>query len=288
MKTCESVVGKVYQTTNYGMFKHINGNRDIKEDAKFRDLMKSIKEKGQIEPAVVTYDYEVLNGQHRLVACEKLGVPYKYVFGSKLAGGVMANDIADANSSRAWSLKDYVNFWKVQPTQNAISYKYFDALCKESGLSHGDMVRIITNENRDRYASIRNGEFTLSLEKYEEVRKCLAYLSQLGFMAWQKETHVRQQAYWGAIVYAWKHPYIDMKRLINVMYKNQHKIASYTRVKDLLETLSVLYNKGLKVDQRVHMDVDFEQKKYTRWISDIQSQTDNEKAKVLRAKELGR
>lgn len=267
MNPCETIVGKVYETTNYNMFKRIVGNRDIKQDAKFKELMASIKEKGQIEPAVVTHDYEIINGQNRLIACEKLGIPYKYVFGYKKSGGVTASDIADANSSRKWSIKDYVNFWANQPVPNSVSYKYFDALCNESGLTHSCLLRIMPGSaGGDCLSNLRNGKLSMSLELYEKMRKCLNYLNQLGFAAWQRETKISQKAYWDAMAYAWKHPGVDMKRLLDVMYKNQHKIASYTRTKDLLQTISALYNKGLKITNRVHLDVDFEQKKYTRWV----------------------
>ena len=43
-------------------------------------LKKSIKNKGLINPIMVNQKLEIIDGRHRLKACEELGVAVKYTF----------------------------------------------------------------------------------------------------------------------------------------------------------------------------------------------------------------
>lgn len=72
----ETATGSIYKTKDYSLFKKITGNRKVKLRP---DLMKSIKDEGLINPIIINEEYEVLDGQHRLAACEALGVSVEYM-----------------------------------------------------------------------------------------------------------------------------------------------------------------------------------------------------------------
>ena len=69
---------------------NLTGNHEVKEknmeqdvtlDRKTVDkLKKSIKNQGLMNPIMVNQKLEIIDGRHRLKACEELGVAVKYTF----------------------------------------------------------------------------------------------------------------------------------------------------------------------------------------------------------------
>jgi len=74
-------ITKVMYEKNYSKFTLFDNNRDI-NDTHVEELIVSIRKNGQLMPVIVTPDKEVTDGQHRLKACEKLGIPVSYVVNS--------------------------------------------------------------------------------------------------------------------------------------------------------------------------------------------------------------
>ena len=91
-------------TTNYSMFKTIDGNRRVGNTLR---LEKSMKEHGVLPvPIIVNDKFEVIDGQHRLKAAEKLGlsVPYMVYKNADIDDCILMN-----NTSKPWEMIDYIN-----------------------------------------------------------------------------------------------------------------------------------------------------------------------------------
>ena len=73
---------KIYETTDYKMFKYLNGNRSIHEPW-VRKLVELIKEKDLQIPIIVDDKMIVQDGQHRLEAYKIVGLPVKYIIKNK-------------------------------------------------------------------------------------------------------------------------------------------------------------------------------------------------------------
>ncbi len=92
------------ETTNYEIFKTLAGNRDI-DLPNVRSLVKSIRENGYIgTPILVSKNFEVLDGQHRLEALKQLGLPVPYEIREMNLTQVQALN----NASRKWAIIDYI------------------------------------------------------------------------------------------------------------------------------------------------------------------------------------
>lgn len=66
---------KVYVTDKYSIFRRLSGNRDVKE-ARVKKIMRSIEKVGYIpNPIIVNENMEVVDGQGRLEAVKRLGLP---------------------------------------------------------------------------------------------------------------------------------------------------------------------------------------------------------------------
>lgn len=258
------IIGKVYETTDYDMFSFVIGNRPVKtKGIKWNALFESIKEHGQLEPALVNEKFEVINGQHRLMCCKELGIPFKYTFGQYTASGEI---IGEANRSNKWGLREYVNFYSSQTDARAINYKYFEALRAEFKIGDSSLTAILNGGSdstvRD---AIETGKLNITTETYNAVRGCLSELYTLGFDKWLKDNRRSARTYWSAITYAWRHPEVDMKRLIKVMWENEYKVPSTSRKTELLRALSEIYNRRLAKVNRIYMEQDYERGKYRKW-----------------------
>jgi hypothetical protein len=67
----------IFTTKNYGMFKRIVGNRPRNEAHVIR-LMKSFKKEYLFTLLIVNEFFEIIDGQHRLEACSRLGLEVNY------------------------------------------------------------------------------------------------------------------------------------------------------------------------------------------------------------------
>ena len=265
MANSNSKIGSVYESTNYDNFKLVKGNRPIKQQgAKFDRLLKSIEKYGQIEPAIVTPSLEVVDGQHRLKACETLHVPFKYYVGGS---NVSAEHIAEANSASKWGAKEYINFYATQTNDNASSYKLLQALLSAYKIPTSTIIAIASAREVGALdqVGINNGSFKLSFSEYDRIKKCLDELQELGYMRWILENKMITRTYWLSVTYAWKHPKVNCDRLIKLMFENSYKIPSSSKIYGMLRVLTEIYNKGLPKKNRVYLDVDYEQGLYRGW-----------------------
>ena len=69
----------VYTTTDYGIFKRLVGNRDIPE-SRISKIVESIQTIGWVHnPIIVNERMEVIDGQGRLTALQRLKMPVEYI-----------------------------------------------------------------------------------------------------------------------------------------------------------------------------------------------------------------
>jgi len=115
------VVGQIYQTSNYESFKLICSNRDIK-DHHVRRLARSMKKLGFFkgEPILVNEKREILNGQHRYLAAQQVGIPVVFKIEEGASPAIMR---ATGTNRLNWTMDDYLkHFCEVEPIED---YKLF-------------------------------------------------------------------------------------------------------------------------------------------------------------------
>ena len=96
----------IYKTTNYEKFKFLDWNRLIKPDHLQR--VKESLEKGfHSIPILVNENLEVLDGQHRLLACKSLGIPVLYCI-EPLKSSSDKIIMALNTKTKIWELRDYI------------------------------------------------------------------------------------------------------------------------------------------------------------------------------------
>src|SRR5690625_2284032 len=94
-------VNSVFETSDYDLFQLSKFNRNV---LLRKEMLEQAKE-GFIAPIVVNENFVVIDGQHRLEASKKIGVPVTYI----VMPGLDENDIVRMNTvQKPWSLQNYI------------------------------------------------------------------------------------------------------------------------------------------------------------------------------------
>ena len=174
-------ITKVMYEKNYSKFTLFDNNRDINEPH-VEELIASMRKSGQLMPVVVTPDKEVIDGQHRLKACEKLGIPVSYVVNSS---GNSKQIAVMNNTQKGWKSRDYLKHFCHKSHHNSAEYnkiaKFFDdySLPFTVGISLLSDQYIANGIAKDRgpMPAFRDGTFKISnLEKARETAERLIKL----------------------------------------------------------------------------------------------------------------
>jgi len=113
--------GKLYETTNYDMFKFVEWNRGI-STRQINALKRSIQINNMLSlnPIIVDREFNVIDGQHRLTVAKEMQVPIYFIIGD-----VSHSDMINLNTSqRNWQQIDYINYYAKQGDINYEKLKY--------------------------------------------------------------------------------------------------------------------------------------------------------------------
>jgi hypothetical protein len=185
----------IYQTTNYGkdgntkdfgQFKLLEGNRSV-DKSHVRFLVKKMEKEGillDLFPIEVSKDMYVLDGQHRLLAARRLGVPVYYV----ITDGNIDTVVARNTGQKNWGWKDFIYSWAERGNQSYIRLQKlieeyprinFSTLMLFTGItntrtsrSHRD--RAMVQDRARRQDDFTDGELIISEANYTTAHKLLA------------------------------------------------------------------------------------------------------------------
>lgn len=109
---------EILETDDYSRFKFIEGNRPISA-ANVAKLKQSLQRNGWIEfePAKVTEDMMVVDGQHRIVAARTLGIPVKYTIVD--VTGRLMGILSDIQQGKQWAGSDHIRMLALTKNTNA-------------------------------------------------------------------------------------------------------------------------------------------------------------------------
>lgn len=159
---------RIQSTTNYHQFKDIRGNREINR-VHLNKLVKSIEDNDMLEanPIIVNDLMQILDGQHRLLAAEKLGVPIHYVVIP--TGNISEVQLFNSNL-RAWTMINFLNSYIARGNENYVELKKF---MDKTGLSLGISLMLFSGTSkakngRSTVNDFKNGDFTTNFKEFAE------------------------------------------------------------------------------------------------------------------------
>lgn len=154
------VVGQVMETNQYGLFRFITGNREIKTN---HALDSSIRMYGILQPIKVDKDFNIIEGQHRYTYAKKNSKPIRYIV-TEDQGPYQMGEISELNStSRKWSVNDYIHSFVAQGNPEYIKLKQLLEDIKDIGAPIFTLATVALGYRlRTRKTDVRiisNGEF---------------------------------------------------------------------------------------------------------------------------------
>ena len=223
-KKVEEAGTKVLTTTNYDQFTFLRSNREIDDNHVYR-LVKLITEEGhQKEPIIVNEKLEVISGQHRLRACEKLKMRVTYI----ISPGLTIKDAREMNNSqKPWSFKDHLRCYGHSSHHNYQAYKQVTALLEEyTSLSNAVALVLLSPKTYvGAYNKFKLGTF--AVEDYEFARKQASYLADL------RSPHTRK------VKFA-----IGWLKIQKMPARNGDKFSIMTAVKQIRKNMRLVDNCG--------------------------------------------
>jgi|TARA_S200002703_G_scaffold144540_1_gene138280 disulfide oxidoreductase YuzD len=248
-------ITKVLYERNYTKFTLFDNNRDINE-THVEELIASMRKSGQLMPVVVTPSKEVIDGQHRLKACEKLGIPVSYVVNT--AGS--AKQIAVMNNTqKGWKNKDFLKHFCHKSHNNSAEYNKIAKFFNDYSLPFSVGIALLSDQqtlatiakDRGPMPSFRDGTFKISnLEKAKETAERLIKLKSF------VPNLVRIVKFSIAFIKISKLDNFNLKTCYAQLEKNSNKFDKCVNQEDWNEAMVAAYNyklvtKGKRASKRI-------------------------------------
>ena len=239
----------IYETDNYGMFKRLEGNRDIKAINK---IVESVMEVGYIpNPVIINEKFEVVDGQNRLEALKKLEMPVQYY----MIQGIGIEEARALNLGRTnWKPIDYVKSYAESGNESyqillklVDDYKGF-SLQEIYGVLKGKVVFSgwhVQDLNNGKFI-MNDAEYHMGLEKLEILYSLRDTLKQ---MIGSKRLIITTLG-WCMDVKG-----CDKNRIKKIVQTKYPFIRPAVTVEFLLQDITKLYNKNLSIEKQIDFDV---------------------------------
>ena len=230
---------KVYETTNYSMFKRLDGNRKVLE-ARVKKITQSIKKVGYIPSPIVVNEYgEVVDGQGRLEAAKRMCLPVYYVV---IDGIGMDKCIAMNINQTPWTVLDYIECYAEAGNMSYINL--LNLINEFKGIQQKVILCVVTGKAESSNKEVKNEEFECSMDDYSRARKMLRKL--LNYKPILDRLNGHTEYYYMALAFCFGDPEINETRLFNNMYKLQANLIPVSTPIQAFEQIEDIYNYRIK------------------------------------------
>lgn len=234
----------IYQTKDYKGFIFTDWNRGV-GNARVARMVESIKTFGWLpEPVLVNEKFEIIDGQSRVKALEKCGLPVQFV----IKRNIGQEECQALNRfQKNWGTLDYISSYA---SLNNDDYMWLKSLIqdyKSLGVSVVCMVAVSGQVNIcdcGSYAKvISSGLLKVPKEKRTEIEDACFYLTR--FLDVIKKLKGRRDRFFYAINFLYRLESVDNERLCRVVNSARYDIKSPPgTVEGWLEMFDELYNQN--------------------------------------------
>lgn len=248
---------KIYETTSYSQFKTMEGNRAVK-DGRVNKIVESINKIGYVlSPILVNEKMEVIDGQGRLSALERLGLPVHYM----VQNGIGIEECRQMNIHQSnWTNYDYVVSYAVRGNKD---YQRLQSLCdRYTELPAMVVVASAIDANcgsGSGYVSgrLRRGVLEVSESDYERARWELDYATKMSQVA--KTIGGKKDAFYTAVIYAYKNLNSDGRnKMEEAIRQHAYDFPALTKPVDYLRRFDGYYNDMVTKSKRIKLAVQYE------------------------------
>lgn len=242
----EKVAYNVYTTNDYSIFKRLPGNRDIPE-SRISKIVESIQSIGWVHnPIIVNEKMEVIDGQGRLTALQRLKMPVEYV----VAPGAGNKECIYMNMNMVnWKLPDFVKSYAEQGNEN-----YQRLLSLMERYANGNLNIISTALYRISKAKLRDikeGTLQLTEEQYKAAIPRLEYIKPLLDKLDPKKLPGSIIMLMQTLVYYYDYEEVDKERLLYSVEKYIYNASPWVNNIDCEKEIENAYNYGLGLEKKI-------------------------------------
>jgi len=189
------------KTNDYSKFSLRPDNRSAINQSHVKRLIESIQAKNLLEmrPIIVNENMEIIDGQHRFLAAQSLGVEVYYRVEKKLN----PLDIITLNVAKSWGIHDYMNFF----TKNHYpEYLKLQQFMKQNNLQLRVAFRMTSNSSDRAYKAFKSGDYKFKNEIFAgEVDVCWRTINYIKRMN-GSSIYTNTSKFWNPLLKLVKHP----------------------------------------------------------------------------------
>jgi ParB-like nuclease domain len=241
----------IKQTTDYDMFKFRHDNRAKIDTTHVERLKRSIAARNllNLRPIDVNGDMEVIDGQHRLIAAKALQVPIYYKIDSSLG----SSDIILMNTSKSWSVMDYLNFYCKNHYPEYLKLKAF---MDGNGITIRVALNIHNGESKIKREEFKAGKFIYNeISCGSQIEICWEIISYIKRINGYSD-YTKSSRFWAALLKLINHGEFNLERWRANLPKMVERFRAKACVEDYLKLLMDVHN------YRNHEKIDLLEKRY--------------------------
>lgn len=229
----------IKKTKEYDMFKFREDNRAEIDQLHVLRLKESIEIRNMLElrPIIVNQDFEIIDGQHRLLAAKMLDVEIYY----EVQKSLDAQDVILLNTAKAWKLQDYLNFYCVNGFEEYIKLKNY---LNKNNITLTLAINICIGRSKKAYLMFKNGEFKfINAENEDTINVCWQTIENIKKMNGYGGAHyLKTTKFWKALVKLVTHENFNASRWFNNLPKMIERFMPKVSEKDYLKLMMDVHN----------------------------------------------
>ena len=234
-------VTSVFYEHDYSKFVYLPENRPIKEPRIDRLVGLLNQPRGQLNPVIINENWEIIEGQHRVKACQRLQIPVMCVMshGARIEDCIVMNNTGDK-----WSFYDYLHSHSHPSRPNHMEYLKIKKFLDEYQLNT-TLATWLLSGNSDDYGKTDFQEGTFKIKSLTYAEQQGAYFNKIRSF----NTKVANQVRFGlAFVKIQKLPKFSMRTCLSQLEKYHGKFFKQSggNKDELLELLIKCYNYCLR------------------------------------------
>lgn len=243
--------GKIHNADDLEIFKKLKGNRHV-EWPRVKKIMASIERVGYIPvPIVVNENMEIIDGQGRVEACAKLGLPVPYTV---VEGAGLDECIAMNISGTKWGKLDYIESFAERGNENYIRLL---ELAKKHDVTIGVVIAAALGKLTTSKDGIESGLMVLSEERAAQAEELLTYLDR--FVSFVKDKNIpNMKKIYEALCFLYYIQAVDNERMYRAFTMYYADLGGYSTTEQALDSLESIYNKKLAKHNKVFVASEYQ------------------------------
>lgn len=233
-------ISDVRITTDYSIFKFNSLNREVKQQKVDRLKPSLVRTNGNIQSVLIDSRGNIIDGQHRVKACQELNLPVRYEYSERRFN---SDDVLELNNNQSkWTPAEYAESHAKKGNVNYQIFLKYHALYP--GLKEGVLACILENKytlqgNTTGSMSKRgfaSGQFVVCQEP--KAKLILSKLAEIS--TFYKGYNKRAFVY--AIIHLANQSKFDFDKFITKLKIRHVSLFDFPKAEDFVKVLTEIYN----------------------------------------------